>query len=287
MTAYVYHTNTNERPNSQVNVTGSLMPARAFFFVTVDQVGPEGFLVRQTYSTVNAPKFQALNLASLRSLCEVDADPSALCAREIDSLAEATAHVLATSRVTSHVFAGGEGKTVYVDIAAARRAGAKPVAPEEIGRVVDHYLKDKPFKQRREGELLKSALGIGNERTLKAPVMPPEGIFSKRGVAISLGFEKWARVVQVFGIAFTGYDIANSSRESLGFKHARPIDKSVLRNLAGWEGSVAGRWADSMLATKIGAETGALLGFELAPGARITGAVGGIAGGAIGFYAQG
>jgi hypothetical protein len=273
------------------------MPARAFFFVTVDEVGPQGFLVRQTYSTVDHPKLRELNLGLLKELREVNPEKMGLWARNTDSLADITAHVLGTDRVTSYVSTSGnfpagasrfEGKTVFVDIAAAKRAGARIVAPEEIGRAIDEYTKDKNSKIRREANYLKSkSLGIDNEFLLKPkPDIPAEAVFSQRGLSQALGFVKWARVVQVFSIVLTGYDIAISTQESLRIKDARPLEKSVLRNLAGWEGSLVGSWAGAVVGAKMGAESGVLLGLELGPGAIITGAIGGILGGAIGYYAE-
>jgi hypothetical protein len=297
MSSYVYTTDTNTHRDSEFTAQGPLMPARAFFFVTVDEVGPQGFLVRHTYSAVEHPKLRELNIGLLKELREVNPERMGLWARNTDSLADITAHVLQTDRVTSYVSTSGnfpegakrfEGKTVFVDIAAAKRAGARLVTPEEIGRGIDEYVKDKNSKTRREANYLKSkALGIDNEFLIRPnPVVPAEAIFSQRGLAQALGFVKWARVVQVFGIFFTGYDIAVSTQESVRIKSARPLEKSVLRNLAGWEGSLVGGWAGAVIGAKMGAESGVVLGLELGPGAIITGAIGGILGGAIGFYAE-
>jgi|GEM_PF-1041881 len=297
MTNYVYKTDTNTRLDSVATAQGPLMPARAFFFVTVDEVGPEGFLVRKTYTTVNAPFLQGMGLGPLESIREVSPERYGLWARNPDSLASISAHVLQIDKVTSYVSASGnfpegsprfQGKHVYLDIASAKRAGAKLVTPEEIGRDIDEYLKDKSSKERREGEYLKKkALGIDNEFLIKPnPAVPPEGIFSRRGLATAVGFEKWARVVQVWGIFLTGYDLAIATEESARIKSIRPLEKSVLRNIAGWQGSMAGRWAGAALGARIGAASGSIVGIELGPGTIITGAIGGIIGGAIGFFAE-
>ncbi|WP_253189646.1 hypothetical protein [Paraburkholderia fungorum] len=68
MSDYVYQTTTNTNKNSKYDVLGHLMPARAFFFVTVDEVGPEGFLVRRTYSTVNDPYLKSMELTELQKI---------------------------------------------------------------------------------------------------------------------------------------------------------------------------------------------------------------------------
>ncbi|RFU45342.1 glycine zipper family protein [Paraburkholderia sp. DHOC27] len=297
MSEYVYQTTTNTKPDSRFDVLGHLMPARVFFFVTVDEVGPEGFLVRKTYTTINNPYLGGLELSELQKIREVYPELTGLWARNPDSLASIAEHVLGRDKVTSFSSASGsfpegsprfDGKTIYVDIAKAKRYGAKLVTPDEIGEAVDGYLKDLPSRERREGlNTLKKSLGVDNEYLVKpAPVVPADGIFSRSGLAITFGFEKWARVVQVFGIFLTGYDLAMSAERSIRIKSIRPIEKSTLRQMAGWEGSIAGRWASAAIAARIGAAEGTLCGIELGPGAFITGLVGGIIGSAIGYFGE-
>ena len=297
MSDYVYQTNTNDKPESRYDVLGHLMPAKAFFFVTVDEVGPEGFLVRNTYTAVDAPHLKALGLTELQQIRQAYPERTGLWARDPDSLASIAEHVLGKDKVTSYVstsanFPEGaqrfDGKTVYVDIAKAKRAGATLVRPEEIGAQIDAYLADKNAKVRREGLYLKNkALGIDAETLIKPnPVVPADGVFSKRGLAIAFGFEKWARVVQVFGIFFTGYDLALASEESMRIHRMAPLERSAFRQIAGWEGSLAGRWAGAVIGARMGAATGSLFGIELGPGVVITGAIGGIVGGAIGYFGE-
>lgn len=297
MTNYVHRADTNTRTGSEVTALGPLMPARAFFFVTVDEVGPQGFLVRKTYTAVNAPFLQGMNLGPLEMIRDVAPERYGLWARNPESLASISSHVLGTDKVTSYVSTSGnfpegslrfEGKSIYIDIAAAKRAGARIVTPEEIGQDIDAYLKDKSSKVKREGEYLKKkALGIDNEFLVKPnPVVPPEGIFTRQGLAIAMGFEKWARVVQVWCIVLTGYDLAIATEESSRIRSIRPLEKAVLTNIAGWEGSMAGRWAGAVLGARIGAAAGSIVGIETGPGTLITGAIGGIIGGAIGYFAE-
>lgn len=297
MSDYIYQTNTNDKPDSRHDVLGHLMPAKAFFFVTVDEVGPDGFLVRNTYTTIEEPHLKELGLTELQRIQQVYPEREGLWARNPDSLASIAEHVLGKDKVTSYVSTSGnypegsprfDGKTVYVDIAKAKRAGARIVKPQEIGQAIDSYTADKNSKVRREANYLKSkALGIDGEYLVKpAPVVPADGVFSKRGLAVALGLEKWARVVQVFGIFFTGYDLALASEESMRIKRIAPLERSALRNIAGWEGSMAGSWAGAALGARMGAATGSIVGIELGPGAVITGAIGGIIGGAIGYFGE-
>ncbi|WP_322037598.1 glycine zipper family protein [Burkholderia cepacia] len=297
MSDFIYQTHTNDKSESKYDVLGHVMPANAFFFVTVDEVGKEGFLVRKTYTTIQNPYLNAMELTELQKIREVHPERAGLWARDPNSLASITEHVLGKDKVTSYVSTSGNfpegsprftGKDIYVDIAKAKRAGATLVAPDEIGRTVGEYLKTVPSKARREGmNTLNKALGIDSEYLIKpAPVVPPDGVFSKSGLRIALGVEKWARVVQVFGIFFTGYDLTMATNESIRLKSIRPLERSVLRQIAGWEGSLAGRWAGTVVGMRIGAATGSLVGIELGPGAVITGAIGGIIGGAIGYVGE-
>lgn len=297
MSDYVYQTTTNNKSNSKYDVIGHLMPAKAFFFVTVDEVGPEGFLVRKTYTTIRDPYLDSLGLTQLQKIREVYPETQGIWGRDSDSLASVAEHVLGRDKVTSYSSASGNfpdgsprfnGKTVYVDIAKAKRYGAKLVTPDEIEQAVSGYLKGLSSKERREGlNTLKKSLGIDNEYLVKtAPVVPPDGVFSKRGLAVALGFEKWARVVQVFGIFFTGYDLSMAMDKSLRIKSIKPIERSTLTQIAGWGGSMAGRWAGTVAGMRIGAATGTLFGIEIGPGAVITGLIGGIIGGAIGYFGE-
>ncbi|WMY11479.1 hypothetical protein [Paraburkholderia phenoliruptrix] len=130
---------------------------------------------------------------------------------------------------------------------------------------------------RREAEHIKQKVtNIDKEILIQPrPRVPPSGVFSQTGLNASLGIVKYARVVQVIGIGFTAYDLGVASDQSFKIKSVRPIEKEVARQIADWGGAVAG--------AKMGAATGALVGIETGPGAIITGLIGGIVFGAIGY----
>lgn len=109
--------------------------------------------------------------------------------------------------------------------------------------------------------------------------VPPSGIFTEGGLALTLGVVKYARVVQVVGIAFTAYDVGVAADQSFKTKSIRPIEKEVVRQIGGWGGAIAGM--------KLGAAAGALVGMETGPGTIITGLIGGIVFGAIGYFGGG
>ncbi|KWZ46879.1 MULTISPECIES: hypothetical protein [unclassified Burkholderia] len=305
MSDFVYQTHTNDKTDSTFDVLGHVMPARAFFFITVDEVGPEGFLVRRTYSSVDDPRMPK-GLTPLQKFQIVYPEMSGLTSPNPSGLAKAAEHVLQRNDLikietqfvsTSGNFPGGAdrfhgsenpSKVVYIDIAKAKRSGAVLVSPEEIGRSIDEYVKGMPSKVRREAEYLKKkSLGVDNEYLVKPnPVVPADGIFTQRGLKAAFGIQKFAKVVQVFGIFFTAYDLSKATEESIRFKSVKPITKATLKQIAGWEGSIAGRWAGAALGARMGATAGALCGIELGPGAIITGAIGGIIGGALAYTGE-
>jgi hypothetical protein len=298
MSNYVYRTDTNERRESEIVAEGPLMPARAFFFVTVDEIGREGVLVRHTYTSIDHPNLLKMNLTRIERIREVYPERKGLWGRNPDSLASIAEHVLGEETVTSFVSTSADypegatrfnqGKTVYVDIAKAKRDGAKLITPGEIDAAIDDYVKKMNSQDRREAlHIKKKSIGLDTEVLVKPNVsIGRDAIFSKTGYKVALGFEKWARVVNVFGVFLTGYDIGLSAQESVHIKSIRPLEYSVLRNLAGWEGSLVGSWAGAALGARMGGTAGMIVGIETGPGALITGAVGGIIGGAIGFFAE-
>lgn len=171
-----------------------------------------------------------------------------------------------------------DGKTVYVDIAKAKRAGARLVSTEEIVRAIDQYAATVPSAKRRWAQHIKQkVLSIDREILVQPrPMVPADGIFSERGLAVSLGIVKYARVVQVVGLAFTAYDVGVATGESMRLKSIRPVEKEAVRQASGWAGAVAG--------ARVGAAAGAMVGIELGPGTIITGAIGGLLLGAVGYF---
>lgn len=67
---------------------------------------------------------------------------------------------------------------------------------------------------------------------------------------------------------------------SICLKPIRPLEKEVIRQTGGWTGS----WASAVAGARVGASVGAMVGIEPGPGAVITGAIGGILFGAIGYF---
>ncbi|CAM2171084.1 glycine zipper family protein [Burkholderia cenocepacia] len=292
MSDFVYRTTTNTTADSKYDVLGHHMPARIFFFVTVEEVGKDGMLVRRTYSTINDPYLKQLELSPLGEMREVHPEKYGLWSKGGPTApGSVVEHVLEYDKLTSYastssIYPEGTermaGKTVYVDIAKAKRAGAKLVTTDEIVQAIDEYAAKARTKDRRWAEHIKQKVLAMDKEVLvqPRPMVPGEGVFSQRGLAISLGIVKYARVVRVVGLAFTGYDLSVASNESIRLKSIRPLEKEVIRQAGGWAGS----WAGAVAGARVGATAGAMVGIELGPGAVITGAIGGIVFGAIGYF---
>lgn len=286
MSTYTYNTQTNDTKGSQYDVLGHLMPARMFVFVVVDEIGKDGFLVRNCYASVDNPYLNELKLGELGNNREVYPYKFGLWGRNQNSTATIAEHVMGKEKITSFSslstdFPHGatrfdQGNKVYVDIAQAKRAGARLVTTAEIKAALDDYAKQFPHTKNRVEKIKYFSESLDKEVLLQPnPRVPPSGVFSQRGLKISLGIIKYARVVQVVGIGFTAYDLKEATDQSIKAKSIRPIEKEVVRQIGGWGGAIAG--------AKMGTAAGALVGIETGPGAIITGLIGGIIFGAVGY----
>lgn len=137
MSTFTHNIPTNDKKGSHYDVLGHLMPARIFVFVVVDKPGKDGFLVRRVYSSIEDPNLIQLNLTPIGNLREVYPEEYGLWSRGgPESNASVAEHVLEFEKITSYASTSGtypdgtlrmNGKTVYVDIAKAKRSGAKLV----------------------------------------------------------------------------------------------------------------------------------------------------------------
>ena len=92
----------------------------------------------------------------------------------------------------------------------------------------------------------------------------------------SVLFTRVLQGVQIVGFALTAINLTAAAEKSAKTKSILPFAAESLRQAGGW----AGAWAG----VKLGATAGALAGLETGPGALITGAVGAIALGTLGYF---
>ncbi|MFP3567179.1 glycine zipper family protein [Paraburkholderia sp. SIMBA_030] len=158
MSTYVYQTPTNNKPDSRYDVLGHLMPARIFFFVVVEEPGRDGYLVRRCYTSIEDPYLQKLQLDPLQLEREVFPEKYGLWGKGPNSTASVAEHVMGYEKITRYASTSSEfpegagrmqGKVIYVDIAQAKRAGAKLVTTQEIKQSLQQYAQENPHLKNR------------------------------------------------------------------------------------------------------------------------------------------
>lgn len=284
MSGYQYQVPTNEQPISQTDVLGYLMPARPFFFVVVEEAGKDGFLVRKIYAAPDNLYLQKMDLSPAQQIRELFPERYGLSPKDFESVTSVAEHVMGNNKSTfistSALFPGGSprfvGKSIYIDIAKAKRSGATLIDTGEILRSLEHYRAQNPHLYRRITKIATYVRDIDKEILVKGKRVPASAVFTDGSLKATMGFTKYARVVQVVGIVFTAYDLGVAADESFRTKRVQPIAKEVLRQTGGWVGGISG--------FRIGAAAGAMVGIEAGPGAFVTGLIGGIVFGAIGFF---
>ncbi|EDX9487247.1 glycine zipper family protein [Salmonella enterica] len=260
------------------------MPARAFFFIIVDEPGKDGFLVRKIYASQSNPYLSKMNLSPLRLLSETDPERYGLLPKDYSAPTSIAEHVMGNNKSsyisTSSVFPDGsprfDGKTIYIDVDKALTSGAELVTIDEILKALDEYKTNNPHLAKRIDKIAAYVRDIDKEILVKGEKIPAKAIFTPESLNLVKNFSKVGRVVQVVGIVLTAYDLEQATEKSVETGSVKPISAEVIRQAGGWGGFVAG--------AKIGAVAGAAVGIETGPGAFLTGLVGGIIFGVAGYY---
>lgn len=279
-----HSTLTNEIPHSTHDVTGLLMPARAFFFIIVDEPGKDGFLVRKIYASKSNPYLSQMDLSPLRLLSETDPERYGLLPKSFDTTVSVAEHVMGKNKSpyisTSSVFPEGsprfDGKSIYIDVEKALKSGAELVTTDEILKALDEYKVKNPHLVKRVDKIAAYVRDVDKEILIKGEKIPAKAIFTPESLSLVKGMAKAGRVVQVVGIVLTAYDLEQATEKSIKTGSVKPISAEVIRQAGGWGGFVAG--------AKIGTVAGAAVGVETGPGAVITGLIGGIIFGCAGYY---
>lgn len=260
------------------------MPARAFFFIVVDEVGKDGFLVRKIYASPTNPYLTKMSLSPLGNLSELYPERFGLTPKGWGSPTTIAEHVLGNNKSpfisTSSIFPQGsprfEGRDIFIDIEKAKASGAKLVSTKEILKSLDDYKAANPHLTNRIEKIASYVKDIDKEVLVKGKKIPAKAIFTESSLAGTKVLVRSARVLQVVGIVFTAYDLEQATEKSFQAKSVKPISAEVIRQAGGWGGAVAG--------FKIGGLAGAAVGIETGPGAILTGLVGGIICGTAGYF---
>lgn len=88
MSAFQFQVPTNPTPGSRRDVTSHHMPARAFFFIVVDEVGKDGFLVRNVYATPTNPYLTSMDLSPLVRFSQTEPEKYGLMPKKMGSASD-------------------------------------------------------------------------------------------------------------------------------------------------------------------------------------------------------
>ena len=277
---------TNQTQDSISNVPGYLMPARAFFFIIVEEPGKDGFLVRKIYASNKSPYLEEMKLSELQQLSEIHPERYGMMPKDFSAPHSIAEHVMGGGKnisqyiSTSSIFPGGspriEGRDIFIDIQRAQQSGMRLISTEEILVELTKYKEQYPHLSRRVDKISSYVRDIDREVLIHGEKVPASAIFNKESLRIAQTAAKAGRAIQVVGIVFTAYDIAQASNESIRIGNAKPITAELVRQAGGWGAAWAG--------FKIGGVVGAALGIETGPGAVISGLVGGIIVGTAGYF---
>lgn len=286
MTQYQCTAETSKEPGSIKDLPGYLMPARAFFFIIVEEPGKDGFLVRKIYASNKSPYMKDMNLAPLQELSELTPERYGMLPKGPSAPYTVAEHVMGNGKnisqyiSTSSIFPDGsprfEGRSIFIDIYKARQSGLKLVSTSEILLELESYKKSNPHLSKRIDKIASYVRDIDKEVLLHGKKVPASAIFNQNSWEFSRSVTKGARVIQVLGIAFTAYDLTTAGQESIRIGNAKPISAEVIRQAGGWGAAWAG--------FKVGGAAGAALGIETGPGAFVSGLIGGIVVGTAGYY---
>lgn len=284
MNAFQCTAETNTQPGSVTDVPGYLMPARAFFFIIVEEVGKDGFLVRKIYASNKSPYLANMQLSPLQALSEVSPERYGMMPKNPNASVSIAEHVMGRNSSqfisTSSIFPEGsprfDGRSIFIDIERAKRAGARLVSTEEILADLNQYKAQHPHLARRVDKIAGYVAEVDKEILIDGKRVPASAVFNNQSLGVANTLVRSARVVQVLGVAFTAYDLTQASRESIEIGSSKPITAELVRQAGGWGMAWAG--------FKVGGVAGAALGIETGPGAIATGLIGGIIFGAAGYF---
>lgn len=275
---------TNTTANSYHDVLGDLMPARAFFFVVMDEVGKDGFLVRRAYTSLDDPHLLSMNLSLEQKLSEVFPEKYGMTPRDWGGPKTVAEHVMGEKITpfvsTSSNFPNGSprmlGRPVFVDIAKAKASGATLVSTYEIQIFLQQYKALNPHVAKRVDQLARYSELIDQEVLVHGKKVPASAIFNTQTLRNVKAIRGVGRVVQVVGVVLTAYDLTVAADQSFQTKSVKPITAEAIRQAGGWGAAVAG--------FKLGGAAGAALGIETGPGVIVTGLVGGLVFGTAGYF---
>ena len=164
------------------------------------------------------------------------------------------------------------GTPFWIDEAKARQAGA---TFHEVDEIVGDLERIKA-KSRNSSTSARIQEIIGKVRADREVLIRGNVPASAVKGPMAMGMTRGLQGVQIIGFALTAADMTHAARKSRDRHSIKPLAAETVRQAGGW----AAAWAGM----KLGSAGGALVGIETGPGAIVTGAIGGVAGGLAGYY---
>jgi len=158
-----------------------------------------------------------------------------------------------------------KGDPLRIDVGLTQKAGGAVVSQQQVQS-------EMPGSSART-QMYKTGQQVNKEAEVivKGPV-PPEAITPGTGLAVkALG-----KAAMVAGVAITAKNLVDAGGQSIATGSPKPILKQVAREAGGWSGALAGAAAGGAIGAAAGVETG--------PGLLVTGFVGSVIGGTLGYF---
>ncbi|ELX13677.1 hypothetical protein Jab_1c23150 [Janthinobacterium sp. HH01] len=182
MGAFDFGTTTNSQPQSRYDVSSYLMPARAFFFIVVEEPGKDGFLVRKIYATPTSPYLSNMGLSPLQQLSEVYPEKYGMTPKNWGSGVSVAEHVMGNNKSpylsTSSIFPEGsprfQGKDIIIDIGKAKASGARLVSTAEILKSLEEYKAKNPHLVKRIDKISQYVRDVDKEILVHGKKSPPK-----------------------------------------------------------------------------------------------------------------
>lgn len=271
-------------PNVSQHQFGPYIPAYHHLFVVVEEIGKDGFLTRKIYEKINDDFLQKLKLTPDQLKMEIHPEKYGMAPRAPQSNIGVARHVMGMNKspyisTTDGLSPSARmiGKSIFIDVGKAEQAGIKRVSTQEILQALEAYKVRFPHLTDDVNKIALKVAGIDKEILLHGGKIPASAIFTEESLSMTKTVIRGARVVQVFGIAFTAYDLGKAGEKSIEINSPRPIAAETVRQIGGWSAAAKG--------FAIGGSLGAAAGIETGPGAVVTGIIGGIVFGVAGYFA--
>ena len=168
-----------------------------------------------------------------------------------------------------------KGQPFWIDEAKARAAGATiHETPEVISDLERILAKTKNPIERAKLQGIINLVREDREVLLRGAI-PPAAV---KG-AFAMGATRVLQGVQIVGFVISAVSLEHAAVLSFNQHSVRPLATETMRQ--------AGGWAAAWTGMRLGALGGAAIGIESGPGAVLTAAAGGIAGGLAGYFGFG